>query len=66
MKSTILWKVIRDDFKERYIIADPAGHTLDNAQGYGFRDYGKAYNYARNKFKCEAFVVEKPKSNALF
>ena len=66
MDTSVLW-VVRKNYNGRYVIVDVAtGHTLDDAQGYGFRDYDKAHRYARNKYKCEAFVDEKPKPNALF
>jgi flavin reductase (DIM6/NTAB) family NADH-FMN oxidoreductase RutF len=67
MFNSILWSVRQVPTNSRYIIVNVVtGHTLDDAQGYGFRDFDKAYNYARNKYKCEAFVDEKPKSNTLF
>ena len=66
MKNNIFWIIKRDDFKERYIITDPAGCILDDANHYGFRSYEKAYNYAYNKYKCEPFVNTRLKSNILF
>ena len=38
----------------RFILIDTiSGIIIDDAQGYGFETYNKAYNYGFNKFKTQ-------------
>jgi len=43
---------IKKQANGRYVIIDTiSGNIIDNAQGYGFETYGKAFDYGYNKFK---------------
>jgi hypothetical protein len=67
MERTVHWIVKRDTIINRYTLADTTtGCTLDDAAGYGFKDYEKAYNYAINKYKFPPVVDERPISRPLF
>lgn len=68
MNTTTSWMPKKDNNSGRYVIVDANnGCILDDAQGYGFSDYQKAYRYGLNRFKCESCIKEKlPESMPLF
>lgn len=67
MTKDIHWLVKPDTTTNRFVIVDSTtGCILDDAAGYGFKKYDKAYNYAINKYKCLPEVDERPISCPLF
>ncbi len=67
MERTVHWIVKPDATTNRFIIVDViTGCTLDDAAGYGFKNYDKALSYAFNKYKCPPVVDERPTSRTLF
>lgn len=51
------WGIKRDK-KGRFIIIDViTGEVLEDAQGYGFSNYGCAYRYGYNKYHCKGMCL---------